>query len=260
MLDSTMSSNQSVHNNELTVHQIFDLESDHSDPEPEQQEDNTILDEDSNITPPSATEYDLKCAEDFQKAIELSDSIFKPLAEFLTSERRIFALTWRNLMQTKSWDKYFILDHHIWLSNLFQHKCQLMKLPTRATKYAAGYDVYLPNTLRITSGAAEIVDSGVRIGAKFPKDCYIQIKQKSSLAVQGIQVFEGVIDADYKDTIKFRVENLTQRFIWTGQAGIRIAQLIVLKYNHHTSDSECDSDTDTYSHRIRTGGFGSTGQ
>lgn len=242
----------------LTTHEVFDIVDDESD-----HAETNYLDDGTRDAPfPTASDYEIQCEEDFNKSMELTDSIFKPLEEFTSSDRRLFALTWRNLMRNKRWGKLFILDHHVWLSNLFYHKCQMVKLPKRATRYSAGYDVYLPCRVRLNSGASELIDTGVRLGPNFPKDCYVQIKQRSSLFIQGINVFEGVIDADYTGTIKLQVENVTQRTAWTGAPGIRIAQFVILKYNHYqSSDSECDSDIGTYSNRIRSGeGFGSTGQ
>ncbi len=131
-------------------------------------------------------------------------------------------------------------------------------LPTYQTKYSAGMDLYacLSETLTIRPMERVIVPTGLSI--ELPPGYGARIHSRSGLAHRdGISMANGtgIIDSDYRGEYgislcnysdkEFRIEN-----------GMRIAQLIVSKYEHIVWD-EVDELSDTERGK---GGFGSTGR
>lgn len=78
--------------------------------------------------------------------------------------------------------------------------------PKRKTSGAAGVDFYcLENKVLI---AGEIYKFETGIAVSFPKDYYLRIAPKSGLAAKnGIDVLGGVIDSDYRGTVKILLQN-----------------------------------------------------
>lgn len=70
----------------------------------------------------------------------------------------------------------------------------------RATPDAAGLDLYRLQQYQLNVRDICIINTGVRI--QFPPGYFGQIAPRSSLAVKGIQVLGGVIDADYQGEIQ----------------------------------------------------------
>ena len=130
------------------------------------------------------------------------------------------------------------------------------KAPFKATDGSAGYDLtWTPRENRegiIHPGAAWKLETGWK--AELPEGCYGKILDRSSIAIRGLLVIGGVLDADYRDEIIVILRN-----IGNDAARIepleRIAQLIVQPI--FTGDSvEVESLDDTE----RKGGFGHTGR
>ena len=131
-----------------------------------------------------------------------------------------------------------------------------VKAPTRASPGSAGYDLAAAEDMIIEANTWKAIDTGIII--QIPTiDCYARIAPRSGLAFKkGIDVFAGVVDSDYRDTIKVILMNHgTNAF--NVSVGDRIAQLIFERV--HTPDLEelsCDDLTKT----VRgENGFGSTG-
>jgi len=121
-------------------------------------------------------------------------------------------------------------------------------IPTRATKYSAGYDLRSPGDIVIPAGATVGVDTGTYVS--MPVDLCALVCSRSGLALRGLAVANapGIIDADYSDTIKVLLHNRTQGD-WVIERGERIAQVVFVQY--YTGD---DVPLDE-----RVGGLGSTG-
>ena len=121
-------------------------------------------------------------------------------------------------------------------------------IPTRATKYSAGYDLRSPGDIVIPAGATVGVDTGTYVS--MPVDLCALVCSRSGLALRGLAVANapGIIDADYGDTIKVLLHNRTQGD-WVIERGERIAQVVFVQY--YTGD---DVPLDE-----RVGGLGSTG-
>ena len=138
-------------------------------------------------------------------------------------------------------------------------------LPVRKSDGAAGYDMYsdqevvLPPLMSVSSdensstSRATLVSTGIAMTV--PEGTYGQLAPRSGLAVKGIHVGAGVIDADYTGEVKVLLFNLSNKEIVLGKHE-RIAQLILKKIE--TPDVEEVQElgvTDRGDH-----GFGSTGK
>jgi dUTP pyrophosphatase len=126
-------------------------------------------------------------------------------------------------------------------------------LPTRATQYAAGVDLYSVEDVMIDPGTTWSIRTGIKIS--IPDGTYFRIAPRSGLAKNyGLDVLAGVVDCDYRGEIVVLLHN-------TGPArvnivsGMRIAQGIIEQI-HTFTPVEVDEldETDRGSN-----GFGSTG-
>ena len=102
------------------------------------------------------------------------------------------------------------------------------KVPTRKTDMAAGMDLYATETKILPPGETKLFDTNLRI--ECPPLFFLKIEEKSSLAYfESIGVRAGIIDCDYRGTIKVLLENFgkCEKKISHGQA---IAQIIMVPY------------------------------
>ena len=130
----------------------------------------------------------------------------------------------------------------------------LIKLPNRATKYSAGYDIYCPINIILESNETIKIPTGIR--CEMDRDIVLMIYPRSSLGFKYRMMLEntvGVIDSDYYDSdneghimIKFTNHSNKQLAIDKGTA---FAQGIFSKY-YLTIDDEVFN--------MRNGGIGST--
>ena len=95
--------------------------------------------------------------------------------------------------------------------------------PLRATPDSAGADLITPKDVVVPAGGQVLVPLG--IGVTVPHGTYGRIAPRSSLALKGLQVLGGVVDADYQGEVKVLLHNVSTQdaSLLTGQ---RIAQLI----------------------------------
>lgn len=129
-------------------------------------------------------------------------------------------------------------------------------LPSRGSQGAAGYDLFACEEKVIAPGEWGAVDTGIVF--EFPTDVYARVAPRSGLAFKkGIQVGAGVVDSDYRDSIKAILFNHGKEPFQV-QVGDRIAQVIFERiYLPVLQDTDYNglSSTDR-----GTGGFGSTGK
>lgn len=133
-----------------------------------------------------------------------------------------------------------------------------LKLPKRATKYSAGYDIFTPCDIRLAPGEEITIPTGIKAYMEF--DEVLNIYPRSG---QGFKYFirlantVGIIDSDYYNNakndghifVKLRNEGNEGFFVPHGTA---IAQGIFSKY------LLTSNDTFTGSTNVREGGLGST--
>lgn len=126
------------------------------------------------------------------------------------------------------------------------------QLPRRATPGSAGLDLYSAEELTIPAGERRLVDLGFSMA--FSNLCYARIAPRSGLAVKGIDVGAGVIDADYRGPVKvLLINNSKQDF--PVRVGDRVAQMIFEKIRMLEPMQVDDLDSTSRG----AGGFGSTG-
>ena len=135
-------------------------------------------------------------------------------------------------------------------------KREELKLPSRATKYSAGYDFYAPFDIELVPGETIKIPTGIR--AILESDKFLALFPRSGLGFKyrlQLDNTVGVIDADYSNSSN-------EGHIWAkitndGREGKTLSirkgegfmQGVILPYG--VTDDDCASG-------IRNGGFGST--
>lgn len=100
------------------------------------------------------------------------------------------------------------------------------RLPTRGTPQSAGWDLYSVDDCQIDPGRHACVDTGVKIA--IPEGCYGRIAPRSGLAFRNqIDTLAGVVDRDYRDTLRVILQNLSAENPFRVRKGDRVAQLVV---------------------------------
>jgi dUTP pyrophosphatase len=129
-------------------------------------------------------------------------------------------------------------------------------LPSRGSEGAAGYDLVACEAKEILPGEWSAVNTGIVF--EFPKDVYARVAPRSGLAFKkGIQVGAGVVDSDYRDSIKVILFNHGKE-PFSIQVGDRIAQVIFEKIALPSLQEVTYEELATTERG--TGGFGSTGK
>lgn len=133
-----------------------------------------------------------------------------------------------------------------------------IKLPKRATKYSAGYDIYSVRDFTLNPGESIKIPTGIKV--KLDPDKFLMVVPRSGLGFKyGVRLANtvGIIDADYSSSdneghmwikIDYPIldDNKKPMVIKQGDA---ICQGIILQY-FKVDDDESDG--------VRNGGFGST--
>jgi dUTP pyrophosphatase len=128
------------------------------------------------------------------------------------------------------------------------------RLPTKGSKYAAGWDLYAAAPTFIEPGSRGLVKTGISI--RVPYGCYGRVAPRSGLALKnGITVGAGVIDYDYNGEVGVLLFNHSDKTFLV-QVGERVAQLVLEKIE---PDAVVREVSDLPSTERGSGGFGSTG-
>lgn len=123
------------------------------------------------------------------------------------------------------------------------------KVPTR--NKGNGFDIYADEDVKLYKGDLTLVSTGV--SSSF-KNGVILLKDRSSMALKGIEVRAGVIDETYRGEWKVLLRNNGPRY--NIKKGDRIAQAIVLQQPTIFFDEVDELDVTERAF----GGFGSTGK
>ncbi|XP_038238111.1 deoxyuridine 5'-triphosphate nucleotidohydrolase-like [Dermochelys coriacea] len=125
-------------------------------------------------------------------------------------------------------------------------------LPIQATPGSAGLDLRVPQEgFTLQPNSQNLVSTGLAIG--LPQGYYGRIAPCSNLALKGIDVAAGVIDADYTGEVKVLLVHNGPQAVTLPQ-GERIAQLICERIG--LPDVQ---EVGALAPTTRAGGFGSTG-
>lgn len=125
--------------------------------------------------------------------------------------------------------------------------------PRRATHYSAGYDLVSPDEITIEPGT--IVPIPLGFATEIPGHLHCRIESRSGMALKGLAVVTGVIDADYRGEWSVIMGNFS-RETQVIAAGDRVAQA-VFRPSVSVSFEETAKLTET---QRGSGGFGSTGR
>ena len=132
------------------------------------------------------------------------------------------------------------------------------KIPTKGSKFAAGFDLYVDTEKDVRIEPGETYKFTTGIAMEIP-DCYVGlIYSRSGLSSkQGLRLANcvGVIDSDYRGEIGLPIHNDSDE-IQLIRAHERVAQLIlhpVCEIDFIQKDNLSETDRGT-------GGFGSTGR
>lgn len=125
--------------------------------------------------------------------------------------------------------------------------------PRRATHYSAGYDLISPDAHILGPGEIKLIPLG--FSTEMPGNLHCRIEARSGLALRGLAVVTGVIDADYRGEWKVILGNFSKDAQGIG-AGERVAQA-VFRPTVSCTFEEVEALAET---QRGEGGFGSTGR
>jgi dTMP kinase len=165
----------------------------------------------------------------------------------LLSKREINNLLWNELMKI--------------LNNNNQNSIKTLeverlspsaKLPTRAYKHDAGYDIYSDDYYSLLPGDRINIKTNLKI--KIPESHVGLIRDKSGIANNGIYCMAGIIDPGYRGEWLVNIINLSQD-TYNIQPGQKIAQILIQKVEHpKIIETKINEKTER-----GNGGFGSSG-
>lgn len=129
-------------------------------------------------------------------------------------------------------------------------------VPTRGSRFAAGYDLYAIEDVTLLPGEKYKFRSGIAI--ELPPGCFGSVKSRSGVSwKQDLDIVgsSGTIDEDYRGEIVIPLWNtgLKPQTITRGQ---RIAQLVIQSYK----EVEWREVDQLHESKRGAGGFGSTGR
>lgn len=128
------------------------------------------------------------------------------------------------------------------------------RVPTVATEYSAGWDLYACEDCLITPGCEAIISTGIALD--IPVGYFGLLTHRSSIAFKGDTVASlGIIDADYRGEVKVKLFHLGFSGLHI-KAGDRVAQIVFIPYSAAGLEV-----VDSFGSTKRgLGGFGSTGE
>lgn len=133
------------------------------------------------------------------------------------------------------------------------------KAPERANFTDAGLDLFAFESCVLQPGSVTMVDTGIAV--KVPKWHVGLLFQRSSFTKYGISLANavGVIDADYRGTIKVAFRNHADESGYVINKGDKIAQLVVMPIALPDLVYFNGTDAEWLDTKRGNGGFGSTG-
>ena len=126
-------------------------------------------------------------------------------------------------------------------------------VPTRATPWSAGWDLYAVEDTLIIPGTSEVIPLGIAVDVG--RDNFGLLTHRSSFGfkLDTISSF-GVIDADYTDEVKVKLFNLGADGVHI-KKGDRVAQLLVVPVDMRSVEVVEELEETT-----RKGGLGWSGK
>jgi len=132
------------------------------------------------------------------------------------------------------------------------------QLPVKGSPGAAAYDVFAAKETIINGPTGPVVEYDTGLAFEVPPGFYIDARPRSGITTKTSLMLgngAGVIDSDYRGTVKFQFRNINPAAGKKYNVGDRIGQIIFKKYEEVTFEEVNElSDTDR-----GAGGFGSSG-
>jgi len=132
------------------------------------------------------------------------------------------------------------------------------KVPQKAHKDDAGWDLFTPEDVELVEGKISMVD--LRIKVAIPEGHFGLIVPRSSMAKKRILLANtvGIVDSGYRGNVKVALTytpTIDMPMTTTIYQNERVAQMIIIPFNHSEfTVVNCLEDTER-----SDGGFGSTG-
>jgi dUTP pyrophosphatase len=131
------------------------------------------------------------------------------------------------------------------------------RLPHRATPGSSGLDLYAslePGSYVDLTPDVTLVPTGIAVEA--PKGYDLQIRPRSGLARQGVDIILGTLDSDYRGEVFVSMRTFGSTQTYRVQDGDRIAQLVIARVAH----LDIEQAEDLSDSQRAAGGHGSTGR
>lgn len=129
------------------------------------------------------------------------------------------------------------------------------KMPTKGTKEAACFDLYVSEDTILPHAEGVLVPTGVALS--IPEGFCVKVYGRSSMHKRGVIVQTGIIDSDYSNgEIKIQAVNFCHALPILLKAGERIAQFMV----ERLEPTEIERVKRTRETERGSRGFGSTGK
>ena len=128
------------------------------------------------------------------------------------------------------------------------------KMPTKGTKEAACFDLYVSEDTILPHAEGVLVPTGVALN--IPEGFCVKVYGRSSLCKKGVQVSTGIIDSDYTGEIKVQAVNFGKHLPIYLHRGDRIGQFMV----ERLEPVELERVTEMRRTERGANGLGSTGK
>lgn len=128
------------------------------------------------------------------------------------------------------------------------------KMPTRGSKEAACFDLYVSEDTILPQAEGVLVPTGIAMG--IPEGYCVKVYGRSSLCKKGIQVSTGIVDSDYTGEIKVQAVNFGHVLPQVVKKGDRVGQFMLVKL----TDTELELTDSLRETERGTNGWGSTGK
>lgn len=99
------------------------------------------------------------------------------------------------------------------------------KTPEYSTNEAAGFDLYSVEDATIMPGELKMLHTGISL--EFPKGFHVQLWDRSGKAKDGVHLFAGVMDSDYRGEYRILAYNALKE-PHKIEKGDRIAQALLV--------------------------------
>lgn len=130
------------------------------------------------------------------------------------------------------------------------------RVPVKSKQGDVGFDLFSPKDETINPGCHKLIPTDIAI-TELPSNTYCRIAPRSGLALKGVDVMGGVVDANYQGNIGVILSVFSDGEVLEIKKGDRIAQIIFEKCIPNVDFELVDSfnaPTDR-----GAAGFGSTG-